>query len=97
MNFDRGLESTEIEPVQCRVPGAGCRVPEVSVAGYHENFVRRASAAQRRHLSDDGLLVHIKASAQPCHCTALFRVTAGASADKWPMVAATSPRMCSVT
>ena len=30
-----------------------CRVLEVSVAGYHEYFVRRASAAQRRHLSDD--------------------------------------------
>jgi putative transposase len=31
------------------------------VAGYHEHFVRRASAWQRRHLSDDALLVHIKA------------------------------------
>ena len=38
-----------------------CRVLEVSVAGYHEHFVRRASDAQRRHLSDDALLVHIKA------------------------------------
>jgi transposase InsO family protein len=38
-----------------------CRVLQVSVAGYHEHFVRRASAAQRRHLSDDALLVHIKA------------------------------------
>jgi len=38
-----------------------CRVLEVSVAGCHEHFVRRASAAQRRHLSDDALLVHIKA------------------------------------
>ena len=38
-----------------------CRVLRVSVAGYHEHFVRRASAAQRRHLSDDALLVHIKA------------------------------------
>jgi transposase InsO family protein len=38
-----------------------CRVLEVSVAGYHEHFVRRASNAQRRHLSDDALLVHIKA------------------------------------
>jgi len=38
-----------------------CRVLEVSVAGYHEHFVRRASEAQRRHLSDDALLVHIKA------------------------------------
>ncbi len=38
-----------------------CRVLEVSVAGYHEHFVRRASDAQQRHLSDDALLVHIKA------------------------------------
>jgi transposase InsO family protein len=38
-----------------------CRVLQVSVAGYHEHFVRRASSAQRRHLSDDALLVHIKA------------------------------------
>ncbi len=38
-----------------------CRVLGVSVSGYHEHFVRRASAAQRRHLSDDALLVHIKA------------------------------------
>jgi putative transposase len=37
-----------------------CRVLEVSVAGYHEYFVRRASAAQQRHLSDDALLVQIK-------------------------------------
>ena len=34
-----------------------CRVLQASVAGYHEHFVRRASAAQRRHLSDDALLV----------------------------------------
>jgi putative transposase len=38
-----------------------CRVLGVSVAGYHEHFVRRANGAQRRHLSDDALLVHIKA------------------------------------
>ena len=31
------------------------------MAGYHEHFVRRASDGQRRHLSDDALLVHIKA------------------------------------
>ena len=31
------------------------------MAGYHAHFVRRASGAQRRHLSDDALLVHIKA------------------------------------
>ena len=31
------------------------------MAGYHEHFVRSASAAQRRHLSDDAVLVHIKA------------------------------------
>ena len=38
-----------------------CRVLGVSVAGYHEHFARRASGAQRRHLSNDALLVHIKA------------------------------------
>jgi putative transposase len=36
-----------------------CRVLEAGVAGYHEHFVRRASDAQRRHLSDDALLVHV--------------------------------------
>ena len=34
---------------------------EASAAGYHQHFERAASAAQRRHLSDDALLVHIKA------------------------------------
>ena len=38
-----------------------CRVLEASVAGCHEHFVRAASTAQRRHLSDDALLVHILA------------------------------------
>jgi transposase InsO family protein len=38
-----------------------CRVLQASVAGYHEHFVRLASPAQRRYLSDDALLVHIKA------------------------------------
>ena len=38
-----------------------CRVLRASIAGYHEHFVRRVSDAQRRHLSDDALLVHIKA------------------------------------
>ena len=38
-----------------------CRVLGVSMAGYHEHFVRLASAAQCRRLSDDALLVHIKA------------------------------------
>jgi putative transposase len=44
-----------------------CRVLEVSAAGYHEHFVRRASAAQRRHLSDDAFLVHIKAIQTETH------------------------------
>jgi hypothetical protein len=38
-----------------------CRVLQVSAAGYHAHLVRRASSAQRRHLSDEALLVHIKA------------------------------------
>src|ERR1700681_1747279 len=38
-----------------------CRVLRVSVAGYHEHFVRRRDILQRRHLSDEALLVHIGA------------------------------------
>jgi transposase InsO family protein len=38
-----------------------CRVLGVSVAGYHEHFARRASDSPRRHLSNEALLVHIKA------------------------------------
>ena len=38
-----------------------CRVLQVSIAGYHEHFVRRASSGPRWLLSDDALLVHIKA------------------------------------
>ena len=38
-----------------------CRVLRVSVAGYHEHFVRRRDIVQRRHLSDEALLVHIRA------------------------------------
>jgi len=38
-----------------------CRVLRVSVSGYHEHLARRAEIAQRRHLSDEALLVHISA------------------------------------
>lgn len=38
-----------------------CRVLGVSVAGYHEHFARRRGMVQRRHLSDEVLLVHIRA------------------------------------
>jgi transposase InsO family protein len=38
-----------------------CRVLRTSIAGYHEHFVRKAGALQRRSLSDDALLVHIRA------------------------------------
>jgi transposase InsO family protein len=38
-----------------------CRVLLVSVSGYHEHLVRRVDIAQRRHLSDEALLVHISA------------------------------------
>ena len=41
-----------------------CRVLQVSTAGYHGHLVRRADSVQRRHLSDEALLVHIKA----LHC-----------------------------
>ena len=36
-----------------------CRVLLVSVAGYHQHLARRVYIAQRRHLSDEALLVHI--------------------------------------
>ena len=38
-----------------------CRVLSVSVAGYHEHLCRRRNMARRRHLSDEALLVHIRA------------------------------------
>ena len=38
-----------------------CRVLQVSAAAYHAHLVRRASDAQQRRLSDEALLVHIKA------------------------------------
>ena len=38
-----------------------CRVLLVSVSGYHEHLARRVAIAQRRHLSDEALLVHISA------------------------------------
>ena len=36
-----------------------CRVLLVSVSGYHEHLARGVDIAQRRHLSDEALLVHI--------------------------------------
>jgi putative transposase len=38
-----------------------CRVLIVSVSGYHQHQRRRKDIAQRRHLSDEALLVHIRA------------------------------------
>ena len=38
-----------------------CRALRISVSGYHEHFARKASGAQRRCLSEDALLVHVKA------------------------------------
>ncbi len=38
-----------------------CRVLLVSVSGYHQHLARRREIAQRRHLSDEALLVHISA------------------------------------
>jgi transposase InsO family protein len=38
-----------------------CRVLRVSVAGYHEHFVRRRARVQRRHWSEAALLAHIRA------------------------------------
>lgn len=39
-----------------------CRMLGVSVAGYHEHFVRRLRIARRRHLSAEALVVHIRAA-----------------------------------
>ena len=38
-----------------------CRVLRASVSGYHQHVARRAHLAQRRHLSDEALMVHISA------------------------------------
>ena len=38
-----------------------CRVLRVSVSGFHQHRARRMQIAQRRHLSDEALLVHISA------------------------------------
>src|SRR5665213_444041 len=38
-----------------------CRVLLVSVSGYHAHLARRVDIAQRRHLSEEALLVHISA------------------------------------
>jgi len=38
-----------------------CHVLQVSVSGYHQHEKRRKQIAQRRHLSDAALLVHIRA------------------------------------
>jgi putative transposase len=39
-----------------------CRVLGVSVSGYHQHLARRREIARRRHLSDEALLVHIRAA-----------------------------------
>ena len=39
-----------------------CRVLGVSVSGYHQHVRRLQGIAQRRHLSDEALLVHIRAA-----------------------------------
>ena len=38
-----------------------CAVLGVSPSGYHQHFARRATPEQRKRLSNDALLVHIKA------------------------------------
>jgi putative transposase len=38
-----------------------CRVLKVSVSGFHQHLARRREIAQRRHLSNEALLVHIRA------------------------------------
>jgi putative transposase len=39
-----------------------CRVLGVSVSGYHQHLARRREIARRRHLSDEALLVHVRAA-----------------------------------
>ena len=39
-----------------------CRVLLVSVSGYHQHLARHKKIASRRHLSDEALLVHIRAA-----------------------------------
>jgi hypothetical protein len=39
-----------------------CRVLGVSVSGYHQHMKRLRGIAQRRHLSDEALLVHLRAA-----------------------------------
>jgi putative transposase len=41
--------------------GVQCRMLGVSVAGYHEHFLRRLQIARRRHLTAEALVVHIRA------------------------------------
>jgi putative transposase len=38
-----------------------CRVLGVSATGYHQHRLRRAQIARRRHMTDEALLVHIRA------------------------------------
>ena len=41
--------------------GVQCRVLKASVSGYHEHFMRLLKISTRRHLSDEALLVYIRA------------------------------------
>ena len=41
--------------------GVQCRMLGVSVAGYHEHFLRLLQITRRRHLSAEALMVHIRA------------------------------------
>ena len=42
-----------------------CRVLEVSFTGYHQHQLRRKKHSSRRHMTDDVLLVHIRAHCCP--------------------------------
>ena len=39
-----------------------CSVLGLSVSGYHQDLARRREIARCRHLSDEALLVHIRAA-----------------------------------
>ena len=47
--------------------GIQCGVLKVSVSGYHGHFVRQLRIAERRHLSEEALTVHIRAAYHQHH------------------------------
>jgi putative transposase len=44
--------------------GIQCGVLKVSASGYHEHFAKKLRIAGRRHLSEEALTVHVRATYQ---------------------------------